>query len=365
MRFLLPFLCLFALSPALAQEVTPPEAPPADNAEVAPPTDEQRFEAWLSTYRAGALARGLKAEWLDATLTGLTLSPRVIELDRAQPDDSNSRSVFANYRARQINDNRINGGRNRAADRSQLLISLENRYGVPGSMLVAIWGAESSYGAVTGGFDLPRALATLAFEGRRAALFTGELDAAVRMVGEGHIAREAFRGSWAGATGQPQFLPSSYLAWAADGDGDGRADIWGNEADTLASIARYFAGHGWRRGQGWGVAVSVPPALERWRVRNLVAPTQCVRPMSRHSRWISVKEWRALGVTPVGAPLPPDDTLMTLVEPDGPGTDAWLTTGNYRVIMEYNCSNFYALVAGILSDAIAAPEAALAPAPAP
>lgn len=357
MRSVLPFLLAFTLSsPSQSQEVPPPE--PLVVTEDAPAQtqdpEEARFETWLSTYRAGAIARGLRPEWLDATLAGVTLSPRVVELDRGQPDDSNVRSVFADYRARQINDARILGGQRRLADNAVLLQSIESRYGVPAAVLLAIWGVETSYGGFTGNFDLPRSLATLAFDGRRAELFTRELDAAVRMVGERGVERALLRGSWAGATGQPQFLPSSYLRFAADGDGDGRADIWRSTADTLASIASYFAGSNWRSGRTWGLQVLVPGNLDRERVRNLVQPTSCQRPLSRHSRWISVAEWKALGLQPVGQ-FPPDDTLMTLVEPDGPGGNAFLTTGNYRAILAYNCSNFYALTVGLLSDAIARP----------
>ena len=153
--------------------------------------------------------------------------------------------------------------------------------------------------------------------------------------------------------GQPQFLPSSLLAYGTDGDGDGRIDIWTSGDDVAASISRYLQTKGWQRGQGWGVAVNVPPALDRERVRNLVQPTECVRVLAKHSRWIPLGEWRRLGLGRAdGNPWPGEDTLATLVEPDGPGGAAYLTFGNYRRLLDYNCSNFYALSVALLGDAL-------------
>jgi membrane-bound lytic murein transglycosylase B len=173
----------------------------------------------------------------------------------------------------------------------------------------------------------------------------------VQLVARGGVDRDRLTGSWAGAMGQPQFLPSTYLAWGRDGDGDGRADIWESRSDIALSIATFLAGNGWQRGQGWGFEVMVPPGLDRDRVRNLVAPATCVRVLAKHSRWLTVAEWRALGLIPA-APWPADATLATLVEPDGPGGRAFLTLGNYRALLGYNCSNFYALSVGLLSDAL-------------
>ena len=210
---------------------------------------------------------------------------------------------------------------------------------------------ESSYGAVTGTFDVPRSLATLAFDGRRRELFTRELAATVAIVERGLIGRDRLTGSWAGAMGQPQFLPSSYLKYARDADHDGHADIWESRPDVALSIATYLHDTGWQRGQGWGVPVVIPPSFDRERVRNLVLPTTCTKVYSKHSRWIPVAEWKALGfVSATGWPA--DDTLATLVEPDGPGGRAFLTFGSFRVLLAYNCSNFYALSVGLLGDAL-------------
>ncbi len=311
------------------------------------------FPIWLENYKTSAVERGLKREWLDATLSDVAYLPRVVALDRAQPDDSGRKNVFAAYLARQLTQQRIDDGRVRAAANAGTLNGISARYGVPAEVIVAIWGMETSYGRVMGNFDLPSSLATLAYDGRRAALFTRELDAAVRMVGEGRASREQLQGSWAGAFGQSQFLPSSYLAHAADGNGDGRADIWNSTADTFASIASYLANNGWKAGNGWGFKVGLPAGFDRAAIANPVKPTSCIRPLERHSRWIAAKEWRDKGLTPMNALWPTDDTLMSLVEPDGPGEGAYLTTENYRAIMQYNCSNFYALSVALLADAVA------------
>ena len=231
------------------------------------------------------------------------------------------------------------------------LARIERETGVPESIMVAIWGHETNYGDVTGNFDLPRALASLAYEGRRRALFSGEFLATLQMIDRG-VPRDQLKGSWAGATGNPQFLPSVYLRLARDGDGDGRADIWHSDADTLASIANYFANAGWRAGQPWGFAVAVPAGLDRGAIANRAAAPRCARVFERHSMWKTMAEWRALGVVPVGRAWPGDQVQATLLEPDGPGRTGYLLTGNYRVILDYNCSNFYALSVGLLADAV-------------
>jgi lytic murein transglycosylase len=227
---------------------------------------------------------------------------------------------------------------------------IEARYGVPAPILLAIWGHETDYGGNAGDFDLARSLATLAYEGRRRELFAGEYIALLKMVDQG-VPTWQLKGSWAGAMGNPQFLPSMFLRVAADGDGDGRRDIWSNAADTLASIANYFRDAGWKRGEPWGVPATVPTGFDWTAVRSpLVAPT-CAPVHQRLSAWKTVGEWRRLGIVPLGSAR--DSMLASLFQPDGPGTPAWLLTGNYRVILQYNCSNYYGLSVGLLADAIA------------
>ncbi len=345
--------CLLLLTAPAAAQVLRAD-PPTDD-EVVDVSVESAFDAWLSSYRAIAQAQGIRPETLDAALTGLRYSPRVVALDRAQPDDSGlaSASQFSDYLARRLEPVREARGMAAKGRYQAKLSELEAASGVPASIVLGIWGMESSYGAVTGGFDVVRSLASLAYDGRRRVLFTKELTAALTIIDKGLADRAKLRGSWAGAMGQPQFLPSSYVAYAADGDGDGRADIWNSGEDVAASITRYLSLKGWRRGEGWGVAVQVPPGFDRERVRNLVLPSDCVRVLSKHSRWISLGEWRALGMMRAdGNPWPADNTLATLVEPDGPAGPAYLTFGNYRRLLDYNCSNFYALSVALLGDAL-------------
>lgn len=311
------------------------------------------FAGWLARYRAGAEARGLERAWLETALAGVTYDARVVALDRNQPDDSGRRNVFATYLARRLTADRIAEGRAMALHHEAAARAAEQAHGVPAEILVGIWGMESSYGRFTGNIPVIPALASLAYDGRREALFTRELDSAIRMVGEGRASPAEMRGSWAGAMGQPQFLPSSYLAHAVDGDGDGRADIWGSVPDTLASIANYLKAAGWQPGVGWGLEVTVPAGFDRASVANPDRPTSCIRPLERHSRPLPARDWQQLGFAPAGGGRwPADEVPMSLVEPDGPGGTAYLTTPSYRALLGYNCSNFYALSVALLADAV-------------
>ena len=323
------------------------------------PTYAQSGDAGFDTYVQSlwpkAQARGVTRATFDRVTAGLRYNPRVVALDRdtlgAPPTADTPIPNFAPYKAKHVDASRINGGR-RVHDRLLPLLSrIEQRTGVPTSVMIAIFGHETAYGAVTGNFDLPEALATLAYEGRRRTLFEPEFIATLEMVQKG-VPREVLKGSWAGAFGYPQFLPSVYLQVAEDGDGDGVARIWSSEADAIESIGAYLRRAGWRAGQPWGVAVSVPAGFNRTRVASKLEPTRCPRVFARHSRWRSVAEWRADGFQLAGGNWPDGRVQATLLEPDGPGRTAYLLTGNYRAILDYNCSNFYALSVGLLADEI-------------
>jgi len=315
--------------------------------------DEAGFQTYLQTLRSQALGAGVSARTLDSVLPTLTLNSRVIELDRAQPGGDPNAPVpnFAPYQATHLGAALIARGRSAYQAQRWRLQKVEQQTGVPESIMVAIWGHETSYGTVMGSFDLPRALATLAYEGRRRDLFSTEFIDAMKMIDRG-VPREKLVGSWAGAMGGPQFLPSVYLRLARDGDGDGKIDIWDSQADTLASIGNYFANAGWRPGQPWGLAVSVPPNFDRSLIANQMSSPRCAKVFARHSRWKTMAEWRAMGLVPQTRGWPADNVLATLIEPDGQGKTAYLLTGNYRVILDYNCSNFYALSVGLLADAV-------------
>jgi len=310
------------------------------------------FQGYLQLVSARARSEGVSERTIADMTTGLTYNPRVIALDRSQPGSSPTTTppAFEPYRRTHVDAARIGGGRAMYGAVAPLLPAIEAEYGVPGKFLIAIWGHETNYGSYKGDFDLARSLATLAYEGRRRELFEGEYIALMKMVDRG-VPRSRLVGSWAGAFGNPQFLPSVYLRVAKDGDGDGDADIWNDRPDTLASIANYFKDAGWRRGQPWGVKAAVPDGFDGAPVATQLNSPSCPRVHARHSAWKTVREWRSLGVTPLGSIN--DDVLAALIEPDGRGKTAFLLTGNYRVILHYNCSNYYALSVGLLADEIA------------
>ncbi|NVE94026.1 lytic murein transglycosylase [Altererythrobacter lutimaris] len=310
------------------------------------------YEAYMQTLIAQARAEGVSESTLRRMTEGLTPNDRVIRLDRGQPGTPTRRGYpeLAPYLRTHVNSVRINRGREIYRAYPTLLSQIEREYGVPGEIIVAIFGHETSYGTIKGGFDMSRSLSTLAWEGRRRDLFASEWIALMKVADKGY-SRSTLVGSWAGAFGNPQFLPSVYLRLAVDGDGDGRADIFNNRADTFASIANYFRAAGWRPGQPWGVKASVPPGFNVDAYKGELVAQVCPRVHERHSQWKTVREWRELGVQPQ---VPLGDTVMTsLFQPDGPGTRAWLLTSNYRAILEYNCSNYYGMSVGLLADEIA------------
>lgn len=328
-------------------------APPADAPAAAQmaPGAPINFDAYLELLKARARAEGVSEATISRMTSGLTPNPRVIQLDQSQPGSATSRGYppMSNYIGTHVNAARISGGRAVFGQHRDLLARIEREYGVPGAIIVAIFGHETSYGRIKGDFDLSRSLATLAWEGRRRELFAGEFVALMKIADRG-FDRSQLVGSYAGAFGNPQFLPSVYLRLATDGDGDGRADIMSNRTDTFASIANYFRDAGWRTDQPWGVRAAVPSGFDVSAYRTgLIAP-QCPRVHERLSRWMTVAEWRALGV--VAQRGLADDVMVSLFQPDGPGAPAWLVTGNYRVILEYNCSSYYAMSVGLLADEI-------------
>ena len=309
------------------------------------------FDDYMQELIARARAEGVSEATIRRMTDGLTPNDRVIRLDRGQPGRPTRTGypALAPYLRTHVNSTRIAGGRGVFQDYRGTLRRIENEYGVPASIIVAIFGHETSYGRIKGNFDLSRSLATLAWEGRRRDLFAGEWLALMKVADKGY-SRNTLVGSYAGAFGNPQFLPSVYLRLAEDGNGDGRADIFNNRSDTFASIANYFRDAGWRSGQPWGVRAAVPAGFDVEAYKSELVSPVCSRVHERHSQWKTVSEWRQLGVQPQ-RPLP-GDTLVSLFQPDGPGTRAWLLTGNYRVILEYNCSNYYAMSVGLLADEI-------------
>lgn len=310
------------------------------------------FDAYMQLVAAKARAQGVSEPAIGTVLAGLQPSQRVIALDRDNTSSPNNAGFppLAPYLSSHNTSARVAGGRRMYQQLDPLAAQVQQRYGVPAPIILAIWGHETSYGAVKGNFDLAQALATLAWEGRRRDLFEAELIDLMKMVQQG-VPRSRLVGSWAGAFGNPQFLPSIYLRLAVDADRDGVRDIWDDRADTLYSIGNYFRDAGWRAGQPWGVRASVPAGLNRAALQTGMRAPICPRVHIRHSKWKTVREWRLLGVVPQ-APIG-DNVMASLFEPDGPSAPAYLLTQNYRVILEYNCSNYYAMSVGLLADEIA------------
>ncbi|MDH4393092.1 MAG: lytic murein transglycosylase [Aquabacterium sp.] len=317
----------------------PPSAPPATPAvqgmaDDAPP--QQTFAAWVAQFAATARAAGINDATLQAAFGTVRSLPRVVELDRAQPEFT--RTVW-DYLDRTVTPQRIALGQTRLAQVRTEADAAAARHGVPAEIIGAIWGMESSYGANTGNTPTIDALATLGFDGRRAGWARGQLLAALQILQNGDIEPAAMVGSWAGAMGQTQFLPSSFLAHAVDADGDGRRDIWGSMADVMASTANFLAHAGWQAGQPWGLEVRLPPDFDAHRADASVRQ--------------SASEWAAEGVQAAGgAPLPPLADAMLLL-PTGARGPAFLVGANFQAILRYNNSTSYALAVGLLAQGLA------------
>jgi lytic murein transglycosylase len=306
--------------------------------------------------RLAALAQqqGVSPATVQAYVPNLTKNERIIELERTEPIARSTGGVvgaLSPYLRSHVTASLIRRGQDNYAEHYPALRNLEARYGVDPGVLMAIWGLETSYGTVTGSTDLLQALASLGYYGRRRDFFETEFVATLKLIDQG-VPRWRLKGSWAGATGYPQFMPSVVLRLRADGDGDGYADIWANEMDGLASIAAYLRDAGWKPNVPWGIPVRTPTTLNRAAIVNRTTAPRCPQVYRRHSRWLTMREWRALGVTPLGRSLP-DNEMASLIEPDGPYETAYLLTTNYRAILDYNCSNFYAISVGVLADAVA------------
>jgi membrane-bound lytic murein transglycosylase B len=292
------------------------------------------FDAFLASMRAEARRAGIAPATLDRAFVGLAPNQGVIDRDRHQPEFT---MTWARYRALVISDQRIANGRAAFQRNRALLARIEDRYGVSPGVIMGIWGLESSFGTELGNFHVVEALATLAWDGRRAAFFRTELLAALRILDHGDVSPARMTGSYAGAMGQPQFMPSAYLRYAVDFEGSGRRDIWTSTPDTMASIANYLAGSGWRPGGTWGHKVTLPASF-------------AAADSGRDSRK-PVGEWMRRGVASAdGRALAPPDTPAALILPDGPDSEAFLAYGNFAAIRRYNPSDYYAIAVGLIGD---------------
>ena len=301
------------------------------------PSASGDFQLWLEGFRAEAAAAGIRPDVIDDAFEGLTVNTRVFELNDNQPEFS--RAIW-DYLDSAVSDNRIETARIKMAEQRDLLSLIEQAYGVNAEIIVAIWGLESSFGAIMGNYDAFQALATLAFEGRRTGYGRSQLIGALKIIQNGYATRNEMKGSWAGAMGHTQFIPTTYLAYAVDHDGDGRRDIWGNLGDVFASTANYLSASGFRRNEAWGVEVSLPDGFDY-----ALADRSVRKP---------VVEWAAAGVLArQGESLIEsyDPNLRgRLILPAGAQGPAFLTFGNFDAILQYNRSTAYALAVALLSE---------------
>ena len=300
--------------------------------------DQASYNQWVSQFKSKAKSQGVSDTTLNRAFAGSKFLPRVIELDRKQPE---SKITFATYEKRIVSKQRINQGRHELKKHRALLHEIGAHYGVQPQYIVALWGIETNFGSNTGGFDVVDSLATLAFEGRRSKFFGDELMNALKIIDAGHITAADMIGSWAGAMGQSQFMPSSFLAHAQDYNKDGKKDIWDTKADVFASAANYLARSGWKGDEKWGRQVSVPASFSKSMVDR-----KNKKPLS---------QWASMGVKlPHGGALPVANIKAGLVAPDGISGPKYMTYGNYDVIMKWNRSTYFATSVGLLADAIAA-----------
>ena len=295
------------------------------------------FAAWLIGLREDALKSGIRAATLDVALAGVEPLPRVLELDRAQPEVT---LTYEQYMTRVASEARVVAGKQMMRENRTVLDHVSETFGVQGRFVVALWGIESDFGRVTGGYSVVQSLATLAFDPRRSSYFRAELIEALKIIDQGNVSAAAMKGSWAGAMGQTQFMPSAYMRAAVDFDGDGRRDIWGSRPDVFASSAKLLSSLGWLGDQTWGREVKLPQGFDL---------ALAGLPTSK-----KIAEWEAVGVrAPDGAPLPTRQLDASIVLPvSGSSTPAFMVYNNYRSILRWNRSTYFALAVGSLSDRI-------------
>lgn len=303
-----------------------------------PAAAEQSFADWVAELRVEALADGISANTFDSAFDGVEPIKRVVKLDRKQPEKV---LTLDEYVGKVINNYRIQQGKKKLAEQRELLDAVHAKYGIQPRFLVAFWGLETSYGRLTGGHSVIAAIATLAYDGRRAAFFRSQLLDALHILEDGHIEPENMIGSWAGAMGQAQFMPSTFRAYAVDGDGDGKIDLWKSKADVFHSAGNYLSQVGWDGDLTWGREVKLPEGFDVSQIGLKIK-----KPLA---------EWSRLGVTRVtGKALPQRDIQASLVKPDeGKWGRVFLVYDNYRAIMKWNRAHKYAIAVGTLSDKIA------------
>lgn len=307
----------------------------------------QPFGEWLADLRKEALAKGISVATVDQALTGIEPQPAVVQRDRTQAERTLS---IDDYLKRRIDRKTVKTAREMAKRHAGVLSKVSATYGVSPGIIVAIWGLESNFGRFSGVRPTIASLATLAYDNRRATMFRNELIDALRILDRGDIDAARMKGSWAGAMGQPQFMPSSYLKYAEDFDRDGKRDIWSSEADVFASIGNYLKQSGWNAKAAWGRAVRLPKDASARLGAAAPLRQQGCEAARQMSEALPLSRWRALGVRPIGrGALPRAEMLASLVRA---GSRSYLVFDNYGALLQYNCAHAYALAVALLSEKI-------------
>lgn len=321
---------------------------PASTAQAVPPVATAAtllpFEEWLAELRTEALSRGIRAEILDQALAGIEPVARILERDRTQAEFTLDLEA---YLKRRLTRDTLRTAQQRYSRHRALLKRVDDRYGVSPGVIVAVWGLESNFGRFAGVRPTIPALVTLAYDPRRGAMFRAELFSALEIVNRGDIELERLKGSWAGALGQPQFMPSSYLEYAQDFDGDGRRDIWSSHADVFASVAYFLKQHGWTAGGAWGreIRIAAPHRDEALAILRRESGCRAERLMTEPR---PLSAWRTMGYTTLaGRSLPATSTPASLVQA---GSRSFLLYANYDALLAYNCAHSYALSVALLAD---------------
>lgn len=298
--------------------------------------DGDAFDAWLSLFKAEAISAGISSDTVEKAFSRVRYNDLVVKLDRSQPEFKLS---LNEYFSRTISSVRIRIGRRELRKNSPLLQQVFREYGVPPHILVALWGIETDFGRVTGGFPIIESLATLSYDQRRSAFFKKELVDALHLLDDGRIVLSQLEGSWAGAMGDLQFLPSVFRKYGVDFEPDGKIEIWENSGDLFATASNYLSASGWRTGWKWGREVLVPQGLDTGLFGLEVQK--------------GLVYWHELGVRQMtGDPLPLSQVQASLLHPDSSENRYFLIYDNFRVLMKWNRSTYYALAVGMLSDFI-------------
>jgi membrane-bound lytic murein transglycosylase B len=324
--YLLPFLAVFVAFPVSAEAET---------------LNKKPFGMWLNEFRQDAMKQGISKKTLDEAFSDIEPIESVIELDRKQPE---GRMTLARYLKNTVTDHRVDEGKELMDEHRELLKKVSKEYGVQPEFVVALWGIETNFGSNTGGFDVVDSLATLAYDGRRSEFFRSELISALKILEQEHITVDEMQGSWAGALGQCQFMPSTFLKHAVDFNKNGKHDVWNEQGDVFASMANYLQSLGWNGDEGWGLRVQLPEGFDR-----SLLDIKKTKPM---------KEWSKLGVRKAdGKPLPEKGMVKDMevtVALVGEGEDAvpHLMYSNFKALLNWNRSRFFATAVGTLAERI-------------